>query len=340
MKSAGDERTVMTKPLIPIVLAAPAGYARLCAEGHRLLSQSGLSIVENPHDRPLTKSELLEQVGAVSAAVVGVEPWDEDVFAAAPRLKVICKQGVGVDNIDLAAAQRHGVYVTNAPGGNSNAVAELTLGLVLALLRRIPQMHQACERGDWTRLVGQELTGRTVGLVGFGSIAQLVARRFSGFDVRLVAYDPFLNAEAAARLQVAAVDGIEQLLAESDIVSLHVPARPDGRPVLDAAAIALLKPGSILVNTARGSLVDYDALAARLNKGELAGAALDVFPVEPIPPDSPLLRLPNVVLSNHAGAESQQAYDAISVTNANAILDALSGKAPANALTHPHIGGK
>ncbi len=316
----------------PVVLTAPADHAKYCAEGRRLLVDAGYRLIENPHDRPLTRDELLKIVPGIDAAIVGIEEWDAELIAAAPGLRVLTKLGVGVDNIDQAAADAGGVSVCNAPGGNANAVAELTVGLILAVFREIPRMDALVRSGDWLRVVGPELRGRTVGIIGFGTIGRLVAEKLRGFGCELLAYDP--APERAAELGARHVP-LAALLAASDVLTLHLPSLPETRHFVDTSVLAKVKRGAFLVNTARGAVVDESALVAALRSGALAGAALDVFEEEPVDPRNPLLSLPNVVVTTHAAADTFEAYEAIGRINATAIIDVLSGRAPANRLNNP-----
>lgn len=311
------------------VVIGPADYALYCASGRACLLHEGYQLIENLLDRPWSRAELLEVIGQADAAIVGVEAWDAEVFAVAPRLKVLTKLGVGLDNIDLDAARRSGISVANAPGGNSNAVAELTVGLILSALREIPRMDAVVRAGSWARVVGPELSGKTVGLVGFGNIGALVARRLAGFENRVLAYDPFPQPEKASKLGVELLD-LDEVLAESEIVSLHLPSTPETHHFVNDSLLSKVRLGAYLVNTARGALVDEGALYRALSSGRLAGAALDVFEHEPIDPKHPLLSLPNVSVTTHAAADTFEAYQAIGLINAKAIITVLNGGSPEN----------
>lgn len=321
----------MTSSERPVILIGPANYEQLCPSGRAKFLEAGARLIENPHDRPYTREELFELVPQISGAVVGVEAWDAEVIQRAPGLQVLSKLGVGIDNIDLDAATAQGVLVTNVPGGNTNAVAELALGLVLALFRHIPAMGAAARSGDWTRYVGAEIAGKTVGLIGFGSIGRRFAQLLSGFGVNVSAWDPYPDLQQAESLGVQLTE-FDTVLAESDIVSLHVPSLPETHHLMSTRNLAMMKLGSVLVNTARGALVDERALVAALESGHLAGAALDVFEVEPVPVDSPLLALPNVIATSHGAADSFEAYEHIGIVTAEAILGRLAGVTPKNVL--------
>jgi phosphoglycerate dehydrogenase-like enzyme len=221
-----------------------------------------------------------------------------EMIAAAPGLKLIQKIGVGVNTIDLEAAQRRGIPVCNLPGTNARAVAELALGLMLSVLRRIPRFDRDLRAGTWTDVAMQdglgELGGRTVGLVGFGAIPRILAPILAAMGCRVI-----YTARTRVDDPVAAYRTLDQLLAEADVVSLHLPLVPETQHVIDAGALGRMKPGAILINTGRGGLVDPSALAAALSSGRIAGAGLDVFETEPLPEGDPVLLLPNVVVTPH-----------------------------------------
>jgi D-3-phosphoglycerate dehydrogenase / 2-oxoglutarate reductase len=313
------------------VLVTATNYSTLCAESRALFEDHGWQVIENTFGRPMTSDELKERVGDIDAVVAGVDSWNEAVFQLAPKLKIISRFGVGVDNIDLEAARRLGIKVTNAAGKNANAVAELTIGLLLAALRNIPSLHQAARQGRWDRFAGEELAGRTVGLLGFGNIAQKVARKLSGFDVEIIAYDKYPNLEAAKKLQVTMVSA-EELLRRSDVVSLLLPSLKETHHFMNAKTFGLMKKGAYFINTARGALVDekalYDALASR----KLTAAAIDVYKVEPVSADNPLFQLPNIVTSPHTAAETYETYRAVGLHTAQSILDEFEGTNPPKGL--------
>lgn len=275
---------------------------------------------------PLSAAQLADEVGDASAVIVGLDQVDDTVFRRAPALRVVAKHGVGVDNIDLEAAKAAGVRVVNAPGSNSGAVADLTFGLMLALARQVLPAHQSMLEGRWDRFPGIELTGRTLGLVGFGRIGQAVAKRASGFDMRVLAYDPFLPAHLFAAAGAEQVS-LEDVVAQSDFLSLHMPGG-DGGPILSADLLATIRPGSFLVNAARGGLVDEDALVTMLRSGHLRGAALDAFNTEPLGTTSPLLDVPNLILTPHIGAFSDLANANMGVIVAEDVARILRGEEP------------
>jgi D-3-phosphoglycerate dehydrogenase len=195
----------------------------------------------------MTFDELKERVGNIDAVVAGVDTWNEAVFKLAPKLKIIARFGVGVDNIDVETARRFGIKVTNAPGRNANAVAEITIGLLLAAMRNIPNLHRAARQGIWDRFVGEELFGRTVGLLGFGTIAQKVARKLSGFDVKIIAFDKYPNTEAAKQLHVDMLSA-EEVLRQSDALCLLLPSLKETHHFMNPQTFALMKKGAYFVN--------------------------------------------------------------------------------------------
>lgn len=311
------------------VLVTATNYSLLCPEAKKLLEEGGCEIIENRVGRPHTFEELVPLVADIDGVVAGVDMWDEAVFRLAPKLKVIARFGVGVDNIDVAKAKEYGIRVTNVPGGNANAVAELTIGLLLSLLRSIPALHQSARRGYWDRRVGEELAGKTVGLLGFGNIAQMVAKKLSGFDVSIIAFDKYPNTVKAARLGVELVS-FDEVLARSDIVSMHLPSLKETRHMMNAETFAKMKRGAYFINTARGALVDEEALYRALESRTIAGAAIDVYEREPVSADNPLFRLDNIITTPHSAAETAETYRRVGLVTAQALLDVFAGREPAN----------
>lgn len=310
------------------VIVGPVRYAELCPRGRQLLLDNGFTLIENQTTVPWTDEELHARIRDADAAVAGVEVFDAQALALAGSLRIISRLGVGLDNVDLPATRERGIRVVNVPGGNAAAVAELALGFMLSLLRRLPQMDEAAREGRWDRYVGRELAGKTIGLLGFGAIARLLARRLTGFDATIKAYDPYGDAQAAAALGVELVSLDDAVSA--DIVSVHVPHLPDTHHLVNDELIAKMNHGTILVNTSRGGLVDEAALVRGLSSGRIAGAGLDVFELEPVDPANPLFGYDTVVTAPHAAADTVEAYDRIGWATAQAIVDEFSGRVPAN----------
>ena len=271
------------------------------APGISILARSGLS-----------ESELLPLVAEIDAWIVrGGTKVTRRLIEAAPKLRWIGRAGAGLDNIDVAAARERGVEVMNVPGANAVAVAELVFGLLLALLRQIPAADASVRRGEWdkSRFMGRELRGKTLGIVGLGKIGGAVARRATGFEMRCLGFDPLVPAAAARAMGVEPLP-LDDLLTRSDIVTLHAPMTPETKEMIGAAQIARMPPGAILVNAARGGLVDEAALLEALERGAIAGAGLDVFAEEP-PRGSPLRNHPRVVMTPHIGAATVEAQEAV-----------------------------
>lgn len=284
----------------------------------RLLEQAGLEVLPNPHGRRLSEQEVAELACDVDALIAGTEPLTAAVLERAPRLRVISRVGVGLENIDLDAALRHGIAVRNTPDALTDAVAELTLGGLLSVLRKIGAMDRAMHAGRWERQMGSLLRERTVGIVGLGRIGRRLAELLAPFDVRLLACDPAPNEAAAAAVGAELVD-LDELLAEADVVSLHLPGGEG--TLVGAAELARMKTGAVLVNASRGGLVDEDALRAALSEGRLAGAYLDTFAAEPY--DGPLAGMENVVLTPHAGSYAAEARARMEEEAVRNLLDEL-----------------
>jgi D-3-phosphoglycerate dehydrogenase / 2-oxoglutarate reductase len=251
----------------------------------------------------------------------------------ADRLKVVGRAGTGVDNVDIDAATKRGIVVVNAPESNSVAAAEHTLAMALAAARNVPQAHGSLVSGRWerSRFAGNELYGKTLGVIGFGRIGQLVAKRALAFEMEVVAYDKFVAAERFRELGVEGVDTTDELYSRSDIVTIHLPKTPETVNWIDAAALAKMKDGVRIVNCARGELVDLDALVAALDSGKVAGAALDVFPTEPLTEHS-LFGRDDVVVTPHLGASTAEAQDRAGVITAEQVRAALTGGVVTNAV--------
>lgn len=260
-----------------------------------------------------------------------------DLIARAPRLRVIGRAGVGVDNVDVGAATKRGIVVVNAPQSTVVSAAEHTIGLLLALVRSIPQAYSALKAGRWerSRFGGVELADKTLGLVGFGRIGQQVARRARGLSMHVVAYDPFLAPERMRELGVEPVGNLAEILRTADVISLHSTLTPETRGMIGRAEIALMKEGVRIVNVARGELVDEEALVEALRAGKVAGAAIDVFSQEPY--SGPLLALDNVVVTPHLGASTREAQDRAGVIVAEQVAAALEGRLASNAVNVPTV---
>ena len=289
---------------MPRILVTPRSLTREGDPALDLLRQAGFEVVKCTPGKQPDEAELLRLVPGCTGWLAGVEPITARVLEAAPGLRAISRNGTGVDSVDLAAAERLGVAVLRAEGANARGVAELAVGLLLALARSIPWSDARIKGGAWERRRGVEVGGRTVGVVGCGRIGQLVTGMALGLGAQVVAYDAF-PAPAFAPGPRFRWAGLDEVLAQADAVTLHCPALPGGRALVDAAALGRMRPGALLVNTARASLVDESAVLAALEQGRLGGFATDVFATEP-PAPSRLLTHERVIATPHAGGLTEE----------------------------------
>jgi len=323
-----SERKRQTRALSECrVLVTPTTFGKEDRQLRSTLEKAVGEVIYNPLARPLGSSELLPLVKEADGCIAGLDQIDSSVIEAADRLQVIARYGVGVDRVDVEAASRKGIVVANTPGANSVAVAELAIALMLALGRRICQADQATRSGEWPRYSGVGLRGKTVGLVGFGAIGREVASRVKAFGCRVVVADPCVGSDCAGTYGVQLVP-LEELLALSDFVSLHASLNPSTSGMVDRPFLMGMKQGAFIVNTARGELIDEEALREALEKGRLAGAALDCFRKEPPAPDHPLLRLPQVIATPHTGSHTDEATNAMGWMSLKACLAVLKGERP------------
>lgn len=314
-KAIGPRRVLVAVPLL-------AHQPELLAD----LARAGFEIVFNDLGRTLGEDELIARLAGVVATIAGIEPYTERVFEAAPELRCIARFGVGFDQIDLDAARRHGVTVVMAFGSNHEAVADHALALMAALAHRTLAYDRRVREGSWGTLRHRGLHGAVVGIVGFGRIGRALARRCRGFASRILVADPMVEADTVRHLGCEPVE-LDTLLREADFVSLHCPATPETKHLIDAHRLSLMRPTAYLVNTARGALVDEAALIQALRQGRIAGAGLDVFESEP-PAGSPLLGLENVVLSPHVAGLSEDAIRRMAAMCVDNILHVLRGEDP------------
>ncbi len=309
------------------LLVTPTSFGKNNPAMRRDLEAMVGDVIYNPTTRPLVSAEVAELLPGCHGYIAGLDEINRASLQKADKLIVIARYGVGVDNVDRAAAREKNIVVTNTPGANSVAVAELTIGFILALARQIPQVAAATRLGGWPRLSGLALEERTVGLVGFGAVGKQVARRLVGFNCRILAYDPVPDGLTAQNLGVELI-GLQQLLAESDFVSLNLPLLPETHKLVNAAFLASMKTGSHLINTSRGEILDEVALYEALKSGWLRGAALDVFTIEPPGVDNPLLAMPQVIVTPHCGAHTDGAINNMGRMALADCLAVLRGQEP------------
>ena len=286
-------------------------------------------ITECSEGRNLTEEEVIRYLPGHSVAIAADEPYSERVFASAPELMMVARDGVGVDSIDFEAANAHGVIVTRAPMVHQ-AVADLVMGHVIAAVRRFRIADRGTRTGrfyDRDDYLSPDVNGSTLGLLGFGMVARTVVKRAAGFDMTILTCDPYVDPRDARELGVQPV-GFDELLARSDILSIHVALTPETAGIIDANAIAKMKDGVHLVNTSRGAVIDEPALIAALRSGKIAGAGLDVVCNEPPTPDNPLFQFDNVLFTPHVGSDTSGTFRKVFECLVDDILLLLAGKKP------------
>jgi D-3-phosphoglycerate dehydrogenase / 2-oxoglutarate reductase len=312
---------------------SPRGIQELSAGGELDVSvQTGLN-----------EAELIKVIPEFSAIVVRSETKvTAPILHAGTRLRVVGRAGVGVDNVDVETATRRGVIVMNTPGGNTISTAEHAFSLLLCVARKIPQAHANLQAGRWDRkqFEGTELYNKTLGIIGMGRIGSELSRRAIAFGMRVLAYDPYLSSSRARSLQVELIEDLDELLPLADFITLHTPLTPETHHLLNAVRLTKTKRGARLINCARGGLIDETALLESLGSGQIAAAALDVFETEPLPNDSPLRRLPNLILTPHLGASTVEAQESVGIEIAQAIRAALLEGTIRNAINMPNLDAR
>ena len=283
------------------------------------------NIVYNDLGTPLQGEELLSRLDGVDGYIAGLDYITADVVKQMPSsLKVISRYGAGVDRVDITACKERGIIVTNTPGANATAVCEMAFGLMLCAARNIPALHKAVEAGEWPRANGMELSGKTLGIVGLGAIGKRLALRAKAFEMDVIAFDPYFD-EAFGKQQGVARVELDDLFKAADVISLHVPLSDATRHMASAERIKSMRQGGILINTARGGLIDEDAAADAVKSGHLRGLGLDAFEQEPLV-DSPLKGLPGVVFTPHAAGHTAQAISRMGMMAVDNAIQVLSGQ--------------
>ncbi len=305
---------------------------KLAPPGIEVLKKAGLQVIEKTK---LSLEELKKEIADVEAVIVRSQTkLTKEVLECAKNLKVIGRAGVGLDNIDVETATRLGIIVMNAPGANTISTAEHTFGLILSMMRNIPQSFNSLLQGKWERskFLGEELYGKTLGIIGLGRIGSEVAKRALSFKMRVLAYDPFISEEVVKKIEVQLTD-FETLLRESDIITIHVPLTPETKNMISEKEFSLMKDGVKIVNCARGGIVNEEALIKALESGKVKKCALDVFETEPLPASHPILKFSDrVVLTPHLGASTQEAQVNVAIEIAKNVVDALMGRQIRNAI--------
>jgi D-3-phosphoglycerate dehydrogenase len=310
------------------------------------IGESGVALLRQHFDVDLgtdwSDEDLVERIGGYEGILIrSATKMTAELIGKAERLRVIGRAGVGVDNVDVAAATERGIIVANAPESNVVTAAEHTVALLLALARNIPQAHASLTSGKWERskFSGVEVYEKTLGIIGFGRIGQLVAQRAKGFGMKVLAFDPFVSAERYRELGVEKANGPEDIYAHADFITIHLPKTPETANFLDAETFAQMKDGVRILNVARGGLIDEAALKDALDSGKVGGAAIDVFPSEPVT-ENPLFAYKNVVVTPHLGASTAEATDRAGYQSAEQVVAALTGGVVSTAVNIPSVGAE
>jgi D-3-phosphoglycerate dehydrogenase len=321
---------------MPRVLVAPSLLNRQPGPHEEVLSAAGLEIVYPEDSDALDDaSVLIDHLDGIDAVIAGMEPFNAEVLAAS-KLRVIARVGVGYDAVDVPSATEHGVAVTITPGTNEISVAEQALALIIGVFRGNPWRDRSVRDGSWIRRSLPRLGGKTLGLVGLGRIGRAMVPRAQGLGLSVIAADPFADKAFAAENNVRLCE-LDELWAEADVISLHAPATPETYDLVNAETIAKMKPTAVVVNTARGSLIDENALADALAAGRLFGAGLDVFKTEPLPSDSPLHKLDNVLMSPHMGGLDEESQEAMTRLAADCVANLYKGTWPEGCVVNDEL---
>jgi D-3-phosphoglycerate dehydrogenase len=308
------------------VLITPRSFEHIKDKFLELLKDAEIEVVMNPYGRVIKEDEMVELVKDMDGIIVGIDPITKRVIYNASKLKVISKYGVGVDNIDLESAKERNIVVTNTPNANSNAVAELTVGLIISVLRNIPLSDRRVREKKWDRFIGYELYGKTLGVIGTGSIGKRVIKLLRGFDLNILCYDKFPDYEWAEKENVKYVN-FDELLKRSDIITIHIPLTEETRHLISERELSLMKKTAIIINTSRGGIINERDLYKFLKEGKIYGAGLDVLEDEP-PQNSPLIELDNVVITSHIGAHTQESIENMAFIAIDNLISVLKGKEP------------
>lgn len=289
------------------ILITPRSFGKHDPQVFDLLKAQGIEYLLNPTGSIMNEEQLKQYLPGCQGVIIGVDPLSAEVLSVAPELRVVAKYGVGTDNIDLSYCEQHQIQVSKTIGANTQAVADFAMGLILAVARRIVTIDRNCRKGDWQKIMTSDVYGKTLGLIGTGAIGRSVARRAAGFDMNILGYDVFWDQKWADEHHVKRA-GLEEIYQQADFISLHVPLLPETRHMIDAKALSQMKSSSILINTARGGLIDENDLLNVLKNHQIGGAGLDAFQVEPL--ENPeWYELDNVVLGSHAAASTQGAAE-------------------------------
>ena len=308
------------------VLVTSRSFGKVSDEPLNILKDAGLEVTLMGTD--FDEEKFKQVIPEYDALIIGAHKFHPEDMAKCEKLQIICKHGAGLDNIPLDAAKAQGVTVTNVPAMNANAVADLAVAHMLNVCRGVSACSAKVKDGQWKPFIGKDMYNKALGLVGFGNIAKNVARRAKGFSMQVIAYDPYVKEVPDEFKEYVRLGSIDDVIENSDFVSIHIPLTDETRNMFDKAALARMKEGAYLINTSRGGIVNENDLYAAVKDGHLGGAALDVVENEPIKADNPLLTLDNVVITPHIGMYSFEAVNAVSVVCAKNVVKKLAGEAP------------
>lgn len=329
----------------PRILVTAQAFAVSGMAYREKLGKLGCQVVDAKTWGPLTLDSLIEQAQECDAIIAAVDPYCDAAFEALPKLKLVARCGIGIDSVDLVSATKHGIMVTNVPDAMTDAVADYCMGLLISMARHIHVGYACMQQGGWAEYPGVELRGKTLGLVGFGRIGQAVATRALSFGLNIAVHDPWMQSSiASGKLDQQVVSlasrvqwlELSELLKQSDFVSIHAPNTPDTRHMFNRQAFDTMRQGAYLINTARGALVDPEALMQAVRTGKIAGAAMDVYEQEPLPAEHPLRSTPNLLLTPHNAFNSREAAVRMSIGCYEPILDMIEGRAP-KSLCNPDV---
>lgn len=306
------------------VLVTPRSFGQYSDEPMRLLKQAGYEVVMNPYKRIMTEEEMLHHTADIDGIIVGVDPLNERVLSSAKQLKAVAKYGVGTDNIDLDFAKKQGIDVSITKNANSDAVADYAFTLMLSVARKALPIDRKCRQGDWKKVTSLDVYGKRIGILGFGAIGKGVALRAKGFNMEVLAYDVYQD-DAFAKEHNIRFTTIEEILTTCDFISLHLPLLEETKNVIDRDAFAKMKDTAVIINTARGGLIDEDALYEALSEQKIYGAGIDVFEQEP-PTNTKFFELDNIVIGSHCAASTQGAVDNMSLFAVKNLINSLEGK--------------
>ena len=306
------------------VLITSRSFGQVSEEPLAILKENDIEV--EFYNQSYDEEQFRTIIGSYDALIIGAHQFSEEAMQKAGQLQIVCKHGAGLDNIDLELARKYKLRVSNVPGTNSNAVADLVFGLMLDAARKISFAANGVKKGIWGKIIGTDVCGKTLGLIGFGAIARNVAKRAAGFDMEVIAYDPYIDtvSEELPQVRLASLDNV---IEQADFLSLHVPLNDETKNLISREQMDRMKKGSFIINTARGGIVNETDLYEYLQSGHLAGAGLDVTAEEP-PTDNPLVTLDNVTIVPHIGMYSKEAINAVSVVCAKNVVKMFQGETP------------